>query len=66
MTIRNPQVSRHHAVITVTDVAVTIEDKKSGNGTFVNMQRIQRDVVTLTSGDIVAFGSVEFTVELLS
>ena len=66
MTIRNPQVSRHHAVITVTDAGVTLEDKKSGNGTFLNMQRMQRDVVTLKSGDIVAFGSVEFTVELLS
>jgi pSer/pThr/pTyr-binding forkhead associated (FHA) protein len=66
MTIRNPQVSRHHAAITVTDAEVTLEDKKSGNGTFVNMQRMQRDVVTLKSGDIVAFGSVEFTVELLS
>ena len=66
MTIRNPQVSRHHAVITVTGAEVTLEDKKSGNGTFLNMQRMQRDVVTLKSGDIVAFGSVEFTVELLS
>jgi len=64
--IRNPQVSRHHATLRVTEEGATLEDSKSGNGTFVNMQRIQGPAVPIGSGDMVSFGSVEFTVELLT
>lgn len=64
VTIRNPLISRHHALIMVTEATVTIEDLKSANGTFLNMQRLQR-VVALNAGDVVAFGSTEFTVEVL-
>jgi pSer/pThr/pTyr-binding forkhead associated (FHA) protein len=64
--IRTPQVSRHHALLTVTDKGATIADKKSANGTFLNMQRVQTDPVALATGDIVSFGSVEFSVELLA
>src|SRR5262249_19814184 len=66
VTIRNPQVSRQHAVLHVTETGVTIEDKKSGNGTFLNMQRVQGPPKPIASGDIVSFGSVEFTVELFT
>jgi len=65
LTIRNPQVSRHHAVIVVTEAGATLEDLKSANGTFLNMQRLQKGVVPLGTGDILSFGSVELTVELL-
>jgi len=64
VTIRNPLISRHHALIMVTETSVTIEDLKSANGTFLNMQRLQR-AVPLNAGDVVSFGSTEFTVEVL-
>ena len=66
LTIRNPQVSRHHAAIVVMDADAAVEDNKSGNGTFVNTKRVQGAAMPLKSGDTVSFGSVEFTVELLS
>ena len=66
LTIRNPQVSRNHAAIVVTETDVAIEDNKSANGTFVNTTRVQEAAAPLQSGDTVSFGSVEFTVELLS
>jgi len=64
--IRTPQVSRHHAILTLTDKGATIADKKSANGTFLNMQRVQTDPVAVASGDMLSFGSVEFSVELLA
>ena len=66
LTIRNPQVSRHHAVLHVSEAGVMLEDRKSANGTFVNMQRMQGGPVALNSGDVISFGSVEFSVEFLS
>jgi pSer/pThr/pTyr-binding forkhead associated (FHA) protein len=59
------QVSRSHAIIAVTDQGVTVEDTKSANGTTVNGTRIDKPT-TLNHGDKVAFGKIEFTVELIS
>jgi pSer/pThr/pTyr-binding forkhead associated (FHA) protein len=58
------QVSRAHAVLTVTGEGVTVEDQKSANGTFVNGQRLSA-VTPLRHGDRVTFGGAEFGVELL-
>jgi pSer/pThr/pTyr-binding forkhead associated (FHA) protein len=60
------QVSRNHAAIVVGDNDVSVEDTKSANGTFVNGARAGDKPVTLNSGDRVAFGTVEFKVELMS
>jgi pSer/pThr/pTyr-binding forkhead associated (FHA) protein len=61
------QVSRNHAAIVVGDHDVSVEDAKSANGTFVNGARAAADKpMTLTNGDRVAFGTVEFKVELMS
>jgi pSer/pThr/pTyr-binding forkhead associated (FHA) protein len=60
------QVSRNHAAIIVGDNDVSVEDTKSANGTFVNGTRAADKPVTLKNGDRVAFGTVEFKVELMS
>lgn len=59
------QISRSHAVIAVTPQGVTVEDTKSANGTSVNGARIDKPTA-LAQGDKVAFGRIEFTVELNS
>ena len=59
--VQDRQVSRAHAVITVSAGAVTIEDKASANGTFVNNERLSA-ARTLKAGDEVRFGDVRFTV----
>ena len=66
MPILNPQVSRSHAVVSVTPTEVRVEDAGGGNGTFVNGARVSREGAALKSGDRVAFGPVEFIVELMS
>ena len=60
------QVSRAHAAIIVGDNDVSVEDTKSANGTFVNGTRVADKPVVLKDGDRVAFGTVEFKVELMS
>ena len=65
MTVRHPQVSRHHAIIVVTGESVTVEDWKSANGTWVNAAKVERQPAVLNAGDTLAFGSVEFSVELI-
>ena len=64
--ILDPQVSRSHAVISVADSGASVEDTRSANGTFVNGIRVEGKSVTLKTGDRLAFGTVEFTVELIS
>jgi len=63
VTIIDPSVSRIHAKLTVErSGALTLEDLKSSNGTFVNDDRIE--VATLGDGDLVRFGNVEFLVDV--
>jgi len=52
--IDNPAVSSHHARIVHDGGKFVIEDLKSTNGTYINEQRVNRQV--LESGDIVLIG----------
>jgi hypothetical protein len=54
-------VSRHHCVFTVDDFTVRLRDLGSTNGTFVNGERIQGQVV-LKPGDHVSVGKLSFEV----
>ncbi|MCC6624783.1 MAG: FHA domain-containing protein [Deltaproteobacteria bacterium] len=63
VTIIDPSVSRIHAKLSVErSGALTLEDLKSSNGTFVNDERVE--VTTLQHDDVVRFGNVEFHVQL--
>jgi len=63
LTIIDPSVSRIHTKISVErSGALTIEDLKSSNGTFVNDERIE--VATVHHRDVIRFGNVEFLVEI--
>ena len=57
------QVSRTHAILTLTPSSLSVEDKGSANGTFVNGKRVS-GTSPLRHGDTLSFGGVEFTVEL--
>jgi pSer/pThr/pTyr-binding forkhead associated (FHA) protein len=58
------QVSRHHALIHITDKEVVVEDRGSVNGTFVNTERISAPR-RLASRDLLQFGDIGFHVRLL-
>lgn len=58
--IDDPTVSRHHARILVSGAAVTVEDLRSKNGSFLNGKRL-RGSRKLESGNTVKFGSVLMT-----
>src|SRR5579864_9159780 len=55
--ISDRQVSRNHAVVTVQNGRVTIEDRASANGTFVNGERLSSPRV-LRPGDQLKFGDL--------
>ncbi|RNE90766.1 FHA domain-containing protein [Marichromatium sp. AB31] len=59
LVIDSPQISRHHARVSIVDDQVWLEDLRSTNGTSVNGAPI-RSPVTLTPGDRVAFASFVF------
>jgi predicted component of type VI protein secretion system len=56
-------VSRHHCVFTVDEFSVRVRDLGSTNGTLVNDERIQKEVV-LQPDDRVVVGSLEFSVRI--
>lgn len=56
-------VSRHHCVFTLDDFSVRLRDLGSTNGTFVNGQRVQGQVV-LQPNDRILIGKLEFEVVL--
>lgn len=56
------KVSRQHAMITVRDGRVTLQDWESRNGTFVNDRRIT--LVTVEVGDEIVMGSSRMKLEL--
>lgn len=63
LTIIDPSVSRIHTKLSVErSGALTVEDLKSSNGTFINDERIE--VATLHHRDVLRFGNVEFLVEM--
>jgi adenylate cyclase len=54
----DPRVSRYHAVVTRSKEGVTFRDLESGNGSFVNGQRIPGNVeFKLAEGDQIKLGS---------
>ena len=50
--------SRHHATITLDQAGCTLTDLGTGNGTFVNSERVQ-GTATLNPGDVVDIGHAE-------
>jgi hypothetical protein len=58
--LRDPQVSRVHFRVDVTATAVLIQNLSTGNGTYVNDQRVQRG--HLADGDTVKIGSTELRI----
>jgi hypothetical protein len=61
--IESRELSRIHAVVTVSSSDVVVEDRGSVNGTMVNGTRITGPT-PLSAGDRLAFASVEFRVEV--
>ncbi len=51
-------VSRHHAVVLVTDSGTVVEDLNSTNGVFVNEVRVMRQA--LREGDVLTIGATSF------
>jgi len=60
--IASTRVSRHHCEIANDQNRLVIRDKGSANGTFVNRQKIQEQV--LQPGDQVQVGPLSFIVEI--
>ncbi len=56
--VDSESISRHHAVVLVTDSGTAIEDLNSTNGVYVNGVRVQRQ--QLLEGDLVTIGKVSF------
>src|SRR5437016_517009 len=54
LVLDDPRVSRRHAVLQQTLEGVFIRDQQSGNGTFVNHQRVTD--IKLTDGDTIKLG----------
>lgn len=59
--IDDPSVSRVHAVLSVSDGHLTVEDRESKNGTRVDDRRVEAATAVLP-GQRVRFGSIEMTV----
>lgn len=59
----NDLISRHHCVLTVDEYTVRIRDLGSTNGTYVNSERIQGQVV-LKNGDKLAIGKLLFEMSI--
>src|SRR5580704_12653733 len=60
LSLDDPLVSRRHALLTVTDDGVTIEDLQSRNGVLVNGKRIEGRV-DIQVGDRILIGAQELT-----
>ena len=60
--IANAKVSRKHCAIEAEGDQAVIVDAGSGNGTFVNGQKVERQA--LTAGDKVVIGPLGFVVEI--
>lgn len=59
--VRDPQASRVHCRIDVTTEGLTLRDAQSGNGTFVNEERLE-GVRKLVDGDTIALGGTKIRV----
>ena len=58
ISIDKPEVSRHHARIAITEGGWLIADLGSGNGTFVNGQKVKEQ--RLNNGDRIRIGTTNF------
>ena len=54
--LRDPSVSRQHALVYIEDEKAILEDMGSRNGTYVNEERVKK--VVLSKGDVVRIGNV--------
>lgn len=63
--LRDPSVSRSHALINVSGRAVSVKDLASSNGTFVNGKRVEGEQ-ELRAGDELTFGESALQLEELS
>jgi pSer/pThr/pTyr-binding forkhead associated (FHA) protein len=65
LVVPDPKVSSHHAEVRPEGAFFSIVDLGSTNGTFVNEQRIDRNVPRLLQpGDILRVGDTKFTFEV--
>jgi len=62
LVLRDPEVSRRHAVLRRSGESVVIEDLDSTNGTFVKGERIRRPI-TVGPGDQVRIGRTTLEIE---
>lgn len=60
--LHSPDISRRHAGLSVQGEQLLIIDLQSSNGTFVNDERIENDVV-LNEHDIIRFANIEYQVK---
>jgi hypothetical protein len=56
--LRDPSVSRGHALLSVRQGRVTLQDLRSSNGTYVNGKRLEKETV-LENGDRLVIGETE-------
>lgn len=61
--IPDPSISSFHCVLDVSDIATTVRDLGSTNGTFINGQALGAQVAVLQAGWPIRFGHVEATFE---
>ncbi len=63
---RRKTVSRRHAIISESQLSWSIRDLGSSNGTFLNGERLTKDVeYTISDGDIVSLGrAVKISIEI--
>ena len=62
--IADSSVSRQHAILRRAGEVFSVEDPDSANGTFLNSRRILKKEA-IGAGDKLAFGSVEYAVEIV-
>jgi pSer/pThr/pTyr-binding forkhead associated (FHA) protein len=62
LVIKDPSISRHHALIVYKDFRFIVKDLDSSNGTRLNGVLIKQKV--LATGDVVRFGNVELLFDL--
>ena len=56
--LKDPEVSRHHATLTISGETAILEDQASANGTYIQGVRIQKD--NLADGSQFRMGTHQF------